>query len=294
MILRENIHMRDPYMHVEGGTLYLYGTTDDDCWRGEPQGFKVYIGNDLNTFQEEKLIFAPSEAFWGKANFWAPELHVWQGSYYLFASFKAPGVCRGTSILKADKPEGPFAPWGSRVVTPEVWECLDGTLYVDSQGKPWVVFCHEWVQIGDGAVCAQRLTEDLSAPTGMIYTLFTASTAPWAKQVNHSSGISGYVTDGPFLYRPQNGELWLLWSSLAESGYAIGLARSVTGHITGPWVQSKAPLYSGDGGHGMVFTGLDGQLYLTIHTPNKTPDERPIFIPLQETKTGLVLAPGGC
>jgi len=32
----------------------------------------------------------------------------------------------------------------------------------------------------------------------------------------------------------------------------------------------------------MVFRALDGQLYLTLHSPNKTPEERPAFYPLYE------------
>ena len=35
-------------------------------------------------------------------------------------------------------------------VTPDGWQSLDGTLYVDRSGKPWMVFCHEWLQVGDG------------------------------------------------------------------------------------------------------------------------------------------------
>ena len=53
----------------------------------------------------------------------------------MFASFKAAGVCRGTQILVADHPKGPFVPHSDGPVTPRDWECLDGTLYVDPGGK---------------------------------------------------------------------------------------------------------------------------------------------------------------
>ncbi len=33
----------------------------------------------------------------------------------------------------------------------------------------------------------------------------------------------------------------------------------------------------------MLFRKWDGQLVLTVHTPNQTPDERPIFIEVEET-----------
>ena len=56
-------------------------------------------------------------------------------------------------------------------------------------------------------------------------------------------------------------------------------------------MQSAQPVYSGDGGHGMLFKKLDGTLYLTIHTPNQTPNERPIFVEMEE-RDGT-LAPTG-
>ena len=40
----------------------------------------------------------------------------------------------------------------------------------------------------------------------------------------------------------------------------------------------------------MVFRALDGQLYLTLHSPNRTPDERPVFRKLIEKPNGLELA----
>lgn len=43
--------------------------------------------------------------------------------------------CRGTQILRADKPEGPFVPLSDGPVTPADWECLDGTLYVAADGR---------------------------------------------------------------------------------------------------------------------------------------------------------------
>jgi len=98
------------------------------------------------------------------------------------------------------------------------------------------------------------------------------------------------VTDGPFLYRAQNGALLMLWSSFGAGGYAQGVARSTSGQILGPWIQEPEPLYAQDGGHGMVFRTFDGRLMLTLHRPNKTPDERPLFLPLRDEEGRLSLS----
>jgi hypothetical protein len=76
----------------------------------------------------------------------------------------------------------------------------------------------------------------------------------------------------------------MLWSSFGDTGYCLGVARSESGSVFGPWRQEEEPLFSADGGHGMLFTAQDGKLYLTVHTPNSTPQERALFIEVVETK----------
>lgn len=274
-----DIQIRDPFVYVEDGKYYLYGSTDHDIWRGAGHGFNCYVSRDLENFDCAGNIFDRPQGYWGKYNFWAPEMHVYKGKYFLFASFKADGVCRGTAVLKSDSPTGPFRPWSERALTPDDWECLDGTLYVED-GAPYLVFCHEWVQVGDGEICAVKLSDDLSEAVGEPKLLFKASEAKWVKAIRHSSGITGYVTDGPNMYKAPDGRLFMLWSSIAPTGYAIDAAVSESGSLFGPWKQHEKPLFGQDGGHGMIFKDLNGKLLLTIHQPNHTPDERAKFFEL--------------
>jgi hypothetical protein len=154
-----------------------------------------------------------------------------------------------------------------------------------------MVFCHEWQQVGDGQICAMPLTEDLRQAAEP-RVLFRAGEAVWAYPLKDRAPGS-YVTDGPFLHRTKDGTLLILWSSFGQDGrYCIGAARSEDGSLTGPWVQSEEPLYGADGGHGMIFRSKEGRLYLAIHTPNKTPLERPIFVELTE-KGGTVTVQTG-
>lgn len=106
-------------------------------------------------------------------------MHRYQGRYFLLASFKSPDAARGTQVLVADAPAGPYEPWSPGPITPAGWECLDGTLYVDPAGDPWIVYCHEWLQVVDGRMIAQRLSPDLREAVGEPIELFTASQAPW-------------------------------------------------------------------------------------------------------------------
>ena len=39
----------------------------------------------------------------------------------------------------------------------------------------------------------------------------------------------------------------------------------------------------------MIFRDFDGQLFITLHHPNNTPDERPHFIEIEETENTIHL-----
>ncbi|MET8976373.1 glycoside hydrolase family 43 protein [Streptomyces sp. NPDC004539] len=288
----DGIQIRDPFvLHDPAGSVYhLYGSTDPNIWDGPGTGFDTYRSTDLRHWEGPFAAFRPPAGFWSEGSFWAPEVHAYRGRWYMFATFTAPDGYRGTQILAGDTPQGPFTPWSEGAVTPRKWQCLDGTLHVDESGAPWIVYCHEWTQIHDGAVFAQRLAEDLRHTTGTPVLLFNASDAPWAKPLpGVTTAFPAYVTDGPFLFRLGGGHLVMLWSSHGEQGYAMGLAHSASGLVTGPWTQDEHPLWPADGGHGMVFRLGDGSLALTLHQPNTTPDERAVVRRLVEHGTTLTI-----
>ena len=287
MTTAERINIRDPFVLVRKDVYYLYGTRGPDCW-GPADGFDVYVSRDLISWEGPFECFHNDGTFWADRNYWAPEVHPWRGAYFMFASFKSGDRRRGTCILRSGSPLGPFCPWSDGPVTPAEWECLDGTFYADRNGKPYMVFCHEWVQAGDGEILAMPLSEDLRAPAGSPFLLFRSSEAPWSRSVRHSGGMTGWVTDGPFLWRTEDGVLLCLWSGFSEKGYAQGVAVSDNGEINGRFVQAD-PLFLEDGGHGMIFRAADGRLYLALHSPNTHLLERPVFRPLDS----LRYTPGG-
>jgi hypothetical protein len=156
-----------------------------------------------------------------------------------------------------------------------------------------MVFCHEWQQVGDGQICFMPISADFRRSTGNPETLFSASQAPWAAPLpNRPPG--SYVTDGPNLRRGKDGSLHMLWSSFGPDGrYRLGVAHSESGKLTGPWKQSQEPLFAADGGHGMLFDTLGGKLFLAVHTPNRTPDERALFVEVEENGGRLSIKEGG-
>jgi len=284
----QDIHIRDPFILADGGKYYLYGSRGPECW-DTCTGLDVYVSDDLENWSEPAEAFTPPIGFWSDRHFWAPEVHAYRGAYYMFVSFKSETECRGTQILRADSPMGPFKVHSDGPVTPRNWECLDGTLYIDRTGKPYMVFCHEWVQVQDGEMCAIPLSDDLKEAIGDPTLLFRASEPSWAKEC-----AENFVTDGPFLYRTSDDSLLMIWSSIAPNGYCEAISRSDNGEITGNWIHDEQLLFESDGGHGMIFRTLQGDLKFVFHQPNVHPLERPHIVDLLDignTISSTVLRP---
>ena len=278
MLKREDIRIRDPYILTdkEHGCYYMYGTTALlEGSLATTASFSVFKTRDLENFEEPKVIFAGSDAFWADRDFWAPEVHVFNGKYYLFGSCKRDGLCRGTQIFVCDTPDGTFTPLSEEPVTPRHWECLDGTFWQEN-GTPYMIFCHEWLQVKDGEICAMPLTADLSAPAGDPVMLFHASDNPDVTALG-SKHPDCYVTDGPFLFR-EGDKLKMIWSSFHRGRYLVLEAESESGSVLGPW-RHLPPRFDFDGGHAMLFKKLDGTQMISLHAPNKANLERPLFLP---------------
>lgn len=272
-----DMNIRDPFVLKEGDTYYLYGTRAEN-FGINTGGFDVYTSKNLEIWSEPTTCFDAQANHLNREVNWAPEVHKYNNAFYMFATFTQENNLRGVYVLKSEVPDGPFCLYSETAVTPHDWECLDGTLYIDAGGNPYLVFCHEHTQIVDGTICYLPLRRDLKSAIGAPVLLFSGSSPAWADvkpQGEH------YITDGPFLYRTIGDELLLIWSTFIKGKYAQCVAKSDNGNIDGKFFHLP-PLITEDGGHGMIFK-TDNRLMLTFHTPNQTGLERPVFRELEDT-----------
>lgn len=286
----DEIRVHDPWIlpHPESKTYYLYtGTRDPQTRRS---GVKAYKSSDLKQWSGPINVFWVPDGIWANPTHgtWASEVHAYKGRYYLFVTLhnndevfaKPPEVwrpnhLRGTAVAVADSPEGPFELLKkSGPHPPRNFMTLDGTLHIDPDGQPWMIYCHEWIQKIDGTISAIRLTDDLSDTRGEPIHLFKGSDAPWLNQsLKPDASQLSYVTDGCQLYRTKDGTLTMLWSSYRDGVYIETQARSKTGKLEGPWEQLD-PLVDGDSGHGMFFDTFGKQRMLVVHRPFGKPTTR--------------------
>lgn len=295
-----DINIRDPYILADPSsqTYFMYASISNRSVI-EGKGVEVYKSKDLQNWEGPTTVFKVTPDFWGNEKVWAPEVHFYKGKYYLFVTFTSnkemrqikghPKIeNRGSQILVSDFPQGPFIPFANKPHTPKKWMSLDGTLWVEN-GDPYLIFCHEWIQVTDGTIELVKLKKDLSTTIGKPKTLFSATQAHWVKSLGdvgttYQNEIrQGYITDGPFIYQTKTGKLLMIWSSFGIEKYAVGLAESESGSINGPWKVIQEPLFKANGGHGMIFKTFNGQLKLVLHQPNNNPLERAKFFDLEDT-----------
>ena len=286
MLRTADIRIRDPfiYAHPQSKTYYLYAQAGNRAG-STFLGVEAYTSKDLvNWTAPRPVLTLPDDG--GILDVWAPEMHRYEGRFYLFVTLTLkqtlsenkpvqksdwpPMHVRGTHVFQADSPLGPFLPCKPTSHTPPDWMALDGTLFVE-KGKPFMVFCREWVQVIDGTMEYVQLKDDLSDVVGKPQMMFKASSAPGAVQ----SADSGKVTDGCFLYRsPTSKRLFMIWSTfIPGSEYCVILTHSESTTIHGPWLDQRI-IYSQNGGHAMIFQSLDGKLLMALHQPNSGGQER--------------------
>lgn len=300
----QELPMRDPYIFADprDNTYYLFGTTrvcngaaDIDPF------FEVWRSKDLKYFEGPYVAFAPPDGYWGIRDYWAPEVHEYQGAYYLLGSFKgAIGEHRGTAIVKAEHPGGPYVPHSAKMLTPPDQEALDGTLFVDREGQPWLVYCREWTSLFYGQINAVPLTEDLRcALPEKTKTIVDTKTdpLPWIRKMyDPRVEKSGYLTDAPFLHQNPDGSILMLWSSYAiadwagtgQGGYTVAQVHNPSGSMQGDWHHLPRLLLDENAGHPSIFQDFEGNLRLVCHCNDTKHDfEYPILYTLQQKRDGL-------
>lgn len=279
----DSIILSDPCILADKKTnmYYMTGT-----------GGLLWKSNDLKLWEGPyNVVKTDPESWMGRTPMiWAAELHSYKGKYYYFATFTNRAVKidtvqgneierRASHVLVSDNPDGPYVPMQDPIYLPAEKPTLDGTFWVDTDGKPYMIFCHEWLQNWNGTMEKIELKPDLSGSLGESKILFRAKDAPWSREVYKDGKVGpNKVTDGPYLFRTATGRLGMIWTSWIDDIYAQGVAYSKSGTLDGPWVHEKELITPHNFGHGMLFKTLDGRNLMSVHS-HKSVNGRYIRIP---------------
>jgi hypothetical protein len=269
----DSIVLSDPCILADHKTnMYFMTGTGGMLWKSKD--LKYWDG-------PYKVAKTDSSSWMGpRPMIWAAEIHPYKGKYYYFATFTNRSVKidtvngniidrRACHVLVSDNPDGPYVPMKDSTYLPANKPTLDGTFWIDKNGKPYMVYCYEWLQNLNGTIEKIELKPDLSGTIGEGKVLFRASDSPWSREKDaNGNDRPNKVTDGPYLFLTSTGRLGMIWTSWIYNVYTQGVAYSESGTLDGPWIQEKDPITPPNYGHGMLFLTLDGKPLMSVHSHN--------------------------
>jgi beta-xylosidase len=260
--------MPDPFILLEGGTYYLYSTSD---------GVRKYpyaTSSDLVTWEQQGDSM-PRPPRWSNGNYWAPEVARIGDTYAMYFTARTPSIKRNdgqsaqcVGVAVADSPEGPFVDDTDEplVCQAKLGGTIDASPFVDADGTRWLIYKN------DGNCCGiktrffmRRLAED-----GRSFVGEEVEVPGDGAQTD--DGWEGRVVEAPNIHFA-DGTYYLFFSGndYRSVDYAVGYATS--DNVTGPYVDAEEnPILEtpDEGqpfgpGHQTLVTDADGDLWLVYH-----------------------------
>ena len=252
---KSQVPLADPYILLDGGTYYAYGTHDAN-------GIRCYTSDDLRTWKYEGLALNKvntTETQW----FWAPEVYHIGDKYIMYFSAN-----EHLFAATATSPKGPFKQVGSYQMESLIGDekCIDSHVFIDEDSTAYIFF----VRFNDGnCIWQAKLSDDFITPVaGTLQKCFAASQS-WELKM-------GRVNEGPNVIK--NGRRYFLTYSgndYRSQDYAVGYA--YTSNIAKcNWVKysSNPILRRWDDlvgtGHHSLFYDKEGILRIVFHAHNST------------------------
>lgn len=254
------VNLADPYVLLDDGTYYLYGT------QSPHRGFRVYQSTDLVTWTGGEFCFVKGDHGWGKTDFWAPEVYRKGATFYMFFTAKNPEAgIRNICIATASSPLGPFIEKKAPLLPHGSF--IDSHLYEDE--KSGTIYCYATV-------------EDRT-PNELVCGTLKPSLLEWETSPTAVLGVSqkweNRWVEGPYIV--QHGQhYYLMYSGNAywEPGYGVGYATATS--PMGPWEKSPDnPILRmndqvhGPGHHGVTIAP-DGKTPVMLYHRHRAPGDR--------------------
>lgn len=179
-----------------------------------------------------------------KVTCWAPEIHFIPGKnnyvVYFAARLSSSGaLCVGVAESLTGSPLGPYKDSGSPLILSPPGSCfgvIDPTYHFDTvSNKSYVIYKHDGNSCGKPTnQYAQLLADDGMSLDTSQQPIFLITNDPnsWEKNLVEAPWM---IQRGSYLYLFYGGG-----GGYDTPGYSVGVARSTSGLLTGPWEKNSA------------------------------------------------------
>lgn len=274
-LMQGHLLMGDPFVLRHDSTYYLYGTN------APGRGFITWTSRDLVHWDSLGFAYERTDSSYGQSNFWAPEVFYYppHERFYLVYTTKhdkeSPlNIC----LAQSERPEGPFKDLYTPWIDIEGWGRIDGHVFVDEDGTPFLYFDKVGV-VGKpwekpstgylyGLLYAVQLHPDLSSAVGEPVLCVQADQDWENPQSMHSR-----CNEGAYVLKHQ-GQYYLTYSANHYADPAYGIGYATASHPLGPWTKNPDnPLmatdslrqFSGPGHNSFTTSPNGGELFMVYH-----------------------------
>lgn len=236
----------DPWVIYKEGYYYGCFTTEQDV--------RVWRSRNL-----EGIFRGESKSVWsGEADIWAPEIHLFNGKWYIYTTYNSGDCWMRTLILEATSAD-PLGDYVVKARLESLGNTIDASVWQDpSNGRIYMAYSRLDGTSGEGQEIWITEMENPYTPTGTS-VLLSYPEYDWEKEY-------GAVNEGPQFLR-KGDWLHIVYSASQchYEGYKLGiLTAEASGDLVDPrsWTKRAGPLFQkledagvyGPGHHSMVKT----------------------------------------
>jgi beta-xylosidase len=265
-------YFADPFVLHHQGVYFAYGTGKRLDANG--RAFEVLTSNDLINWVSlgGALEVEPDD----QRAYWAPEVVVRDGIFYMFYSVGVADSGHSLRVATSSHAAGPFTDGGVRLIPDEPF-AIDAHPFCDDDGQWYLYYAKDFLEgqrVGT-ALSVIQLEPSLNAVQGSPQTVLRAN-HDWQiyarNRQMYGQVLDWHTLEGPFVVK-RAGRYWCFYSGGAWIDPSYGVACAVADHPMGPWHElSDSPniLKSVPGrvigpGHNSIITTSQGTDYLVYH-----------------------------
>ncbi len=298
-------YLADPFCFYHDGCYYAVATGKAEAYSPSFEGPRVVPmvkSRDLRHWERVgRVLELPEEPF---TCFWAPEIAVHNGRFYLYYH-----PCRAGKggyhirVAVADHPEGPYRDTGTPLTDPDVNPfAIDSHAFRDDDGTWYMFYASDFLDFDETTFRGTALVVDrmksMTELEGNPQVLMRAHW-PWqryeAQQQSHGVVADWYTLEGPTVCK-RNGTYYCFYSGGCYQNDSYGVDWLEADSVTGPWrevgrengpqLMRSVPGVIGPGHHSMVTTP-EGADYVVYHAWNPEMTDRQMCVDRLDWHNGV-------